>query len=138
MPNNRNGIATPEMAERGTAPVSVVQSQRVDSTVMPVETGGADIALSAGHRPEWIRLPRTGTHCAYTGLTRSAMNSLILPSGDRAASHLVRSVCLRKKGRATGVRLVHLQSLLDYIAHEARNQPVVVPRNNKMKKGEGK
>jgi hypothetical protein len=131
MAHEIRGFASPEMAEKGTTPISVVRLQNVDSTITPVEAGGADIAQQSRNRPEWIRLPRSGNHCVYTGLTRSAMNALILPSSKIRVSELVRSVCLRKRGCATGVRLVHLQSLLDYIAKEARNQPVVIPRRRK-------
>jgi len=57
-------------------------------------------------RPEWIRLPQGGL-CPWTGLT--------LPSEKNGFKPLVRSVCLEPAGKTKGVRLVHLQSLLDYL-----------------------
>jgi len=58
--------------------------------------------------PEFVRLPAPKEHCPWCGLGRSHLNSLI-------ADGSVRSVSLRKKGRARGVRLVYLQSIIDYI-----------------------
>ncbi|MEJ0000851.1 MAG: hypothetical protein WDO13_17800 [Verrucomicrobiota bacterium] len=66
-------------------------------------------------RPEFIRLPKTGVEF-YTGLTRSKLNALILPCAENGGRPPVRSVCLRQPGRQKGVRLIHLQSLLDYLS----------------------
>jgi hypothetical protein len=62
----------------------------------------------AGLRAEFVRLPKPSSTCPITGLSRSGMWNLI------AHGH-VKSVCLRQKGAAKGTRLVHLQSLLDYL-----------------------
>ena len=62
----------------------------------------------AGLQTEFVRLPKPSTTCPVTGLSRSGMWNLI------ADGH-VKSVCLRKPGAAKGTRLVHLQSLLDYL-----------------------
>lgn len=70
-------------------------------------------------RPEWIRLPPGGQRCRYTGLTRSFLNSLVLPCTLNEFKPPVKSVCLRRKGSAKGVRLIHLQSLLDFIAMQS-------------------
>lgn len=61
-------------------------------------------------RPEWIRLPRSGTRCVYTGLSRSALNSLILGKNPP-----VKSRSVKQRHAVRGVRLVHLGSLLAYI-----------------------
>lgn len=66
-------------------------------------------------RPEWSRLPSPGERCPITGLSRSTLNSLILPSQENSHKPPVRSICLRKPGRARGARLIHLQSLLDHL-----------------------
>ena len=72
-------------------------------------------AVTAGKPlPEFVRLPRSGPEY-YTGLTRSTLNNLILPSEANGYRPPVRSVCLRKPGRARGVRLIHLDSLLTWI-----------------------
>lgn len=82
---------------------------------IPINTAGgttdpiraADNA-HAGLQTEFVRLPKPSTTCPITGLSRSGMWNLI------ADGH-VKSVCLRKPGAAKGTRLVHLQSLLDYL-----------------------
>ena len=64
---------------------------------------------------EFIRLPKTGTLCPFTGLTRSKMNELVLacPANDHKPP--VKSVCLRQKGAVKGVRLIVYRSLMDYL-----------------------
>lgn len=64
--------------------------------------------LIAPVRPEWVRLPKPGTLCAWTGLSRSKLWE-VLQTGK------VRNVCLRKQGAARGARLIHLASLLMYL-----------------------
>jgi hypothetical protein len=90
-----------------TQPITRVEAQW---TIAPVLTANSDPV-----RPEWIRLPRSGQACRYTSLKRSLLNSLVLPCAANRYKPPVRSVVLRKKGNLTGVRLIHLQSLLDYI-----------------------
>ncbi len=54
------------------------------------------------------------------GLSRSYLNVLILPSDENEFRPPVRSVVLRRKGAKTGVRLINVQSLREYIqSHEA-------------------
>jgi hypothetical protein len=65
--------------------------------------------------PEFLRLPKTGTLCPFTGLTRSKMNELVLPCPQNNHKPPVRSVCLRQKGAAKGVRLVVFKSLMEYL-----------------------
>jgi hypothetical protein len=62
-------------------------------------------------RPVWIRLPKPGERCAYTGLSRSALNELILPSRD-VQNPRVASISLRKPHEVRGIRLIKLESLL--------------------------
>ena len=90
-----------------TQPITRVEAQW---TIAPVLAPNSDPV-----RPEWIRLPRPGQACRYTSLKRSLLNSLVLPCAANRYKPPVRSVVLRKKGNLTGVRLIHLQSLLDYI-----------------------
>ncbi len=84
---------------------------------IPINTAGSTTdpirgAENSHHNPalrtEFVRLPKPGTSCAVTGLSRSGMWDLV-------ANGYVKSVCLRKPGAAKGTRLVHLQSLLDYL-----------------------
>jgi hypothetical protein len=70
-------------------------------------------------RPEFIRLPRPGTSDPWTSLSRSTLNTLVLPSKENAYCPPVRSCTLRRRGHLKEVRLIHLQSLLDFIdAHQ--------------------
>jgi hypothetical protein len=77
--------------------------------------------------PETIRLPKTGTTCPWTGLSRSAMNQLVLPCRQNNFRPPVRSYCLRQRGSKTGIRLVSFDSLINYILqHEQQpGQPEV-------------
>ena len=85
----------------------------------------APIALPAGvtvpMKPEFIRLPRPGTLCPWTGLSRSKMWEVLLTGK-------VQTVCLRKPGAAKGARLVHLESLLAYLHSLMETLPPVASR----------
>ena len=72
-------------------------------------------ATSALTRPEFIRLPAPGLKCGFTGLSRSALNELILPGEKNGFKPPVRSFCLRQKGAAKGIRLVDYASLANHI-----------------------
>jgi len=60
--------------------------------------------------PEFVRLPKVGTYCPRTGLSRSALNELILGDNPR-----VRSVVHRKNGSLRGTRHIVYRSLIDYL-----------------------
>lgn len=60
--------------------------------------------------PEFLRLPRAGSRCPVTGLSRATINALIL--GDNPS---VKSICLRRRGSARGIRLVVTISLLEFL-----------------------
>lgn len=66
-------------------------------------------------RPEFLRLPKPGQLCAHTGLTRSALNALILPMPENDFKPPVRSFTLRRRGAAKGIRLIDYESLREYI-----------------------
>lgn len=63
---------------------------------------------TAAARPEWIRLPKPGTLCPWTGLSRSKLWE-VLQTGK------VRNICLRKEGAARGARLISLAALIGYL-----------------------
>ena len=75
------------------------------------------VAATPNCRPEFIRLPKLGL-CPITGLSRSKIYELILPSEANNYKPPVKSVSLRKQGQTKGTRLIVLQSLLDYLRHE--------------------
>ena len=61
---------------------------------------------------EWIRLPRPGSRCPYTGLSRSTLMELCIP---REGTAPVKSAVIRKPGAIRGIRLVHYASLLAHL-----------------------
>ena len=75
--------------------------------------------LQAPAEPEFLRLPPPGVRCPFTGLSRSALNELILPTKQNDFTPPVRSFCLRKRGAKTGIRLVDYASLKAYIRSNA-------------------
>lgn len=69
-------------------------------------------------RPEFIRTPKGGLE-PFTGLSRAKLYELITPNKANGFKAPVKSVCLRKAGAIKGTRLIHLQSLLDYLHSNA-------------------
>ena len=66
--------------------------------------------------PVTIRLPKSGTACPYTGLRRSMLNSLILPTAANNYQPPVRSVVVKShRGATRGVRLIVTESLREYL-----------------------
>ena len=74
------------------------------------------VSTSQGQiKPEYLRLPKSGTLCPWTGLSRSKLNELILPNEHNEFKPPVRSICLRNRGQHKGVRLVVFDSLMEYL-----------------------
>lgn len=67
--------------------------------------------------PIWIRLPKSGKSCPFTGLSRSTLNNLILGKNPQ-----VKSVSLRQHHAIRGCRIILLQSLLEFIEGMAKAQ----------------
>mgnify|MGYP001164876215 FL=1 len=66
--------------------------------------------------PEFIRLPRQGVPCEWTGMSRGKMVQLILPSKENGFSPPVKSVSLGPSKRSKGwTRLVHFKSLMNFL-----------------------
>jgi hypothetical protein len=84
---------------------------KIDSTQLVGEVGEHQL-------PEFLRLPRTGTRCPITGLSRSHLNSLILPCEQNGHKPPVKSVSLRRRGALRGVRLIATHALLEYLRRE--------------------
>ncbi len=78
--------------------------------------------VTAPIEPEFIRLPKPGETCPHTGLTRSFLNALILPTELNNRKPPVRSVSLRKKGSVRGVRLIVYASLMQFLCARAEAQ----------------
>ena len=89
---------------------------QADATTAP-NAGSVVVAATPNCLPEFIRLPIKGL-CPITGLSRSKIYELILPSEANNYKPPVKSVSLRKPGQIKGTRLVVLQSLLNYLRDE--------------------
>jgi hypothetical protein len=63
-------------------------------------------------KPEFIRFPRAGARCPHTGLSRAFLYEL-------TNSGKVRSVSIRSRGKARGVRLIDYDSLMAFIRSQA-------------------
>jgi len=85
---------------------------KTDKTTAPIEVPPL---VAQALVPEFLRLPPAGTACPHTGLRRSKINELILPSEINGGHPPVKSFVLRRRGSRTGVRLVEFRSLVDYI-----------------------
>lgn len=66
-------------------------------------------------RPEFIRMPRPGERCPITGLSRPFLYELI-------KRNEIRTVSLRHRNAARGVRLIAADSLINWI--ESHGQEV--------------
>jgi len=72
---------------------------------------------------EFLRLPPVGQRCPVTGMSRAALNGLILPSEANGGKPPVKSFCIRQRGARTGIRLIDYQSLRGFIlAHAERGE----------------
>ncbi len=71
--------------------------------------------------PEWIRLP-VKSKCPYSGLSRSTLYNLVSASAANGYRPPVKSIVLRRRGNARGVRLISYDSLMDYLNAEKRSQ----------------
>ncbi|WP_138223399.1 hypothetical protein [Nibricoccus aquaticus] len=64
---------------------------------------------SGAVKPEWIRFPKAGHLCPFTGLTRSFLYAL-------ATEGKIKTLSLRERGKARGVRLISYDSLMTFIS----------------------
>jgi len=72
--------------------------------------------IAADKFPAFIRVPRSGSRCPVTNLTRTAIDKLTRPQPENDFKPPVRSRILKARGATRGVRLVETRSLLDHIA----------------------
>jgi len=73
--------------------------------------------------PQYIRLPKRGTFCPYTGLSRTGLNELILPCQANDHRPPVKSfVHKTNKHNIRGIRLIVFHSLMDHLKTEAAEQ----------------
>ena len=74
-----------------------------------------DIAIDPDE-PFYIRLPKPGERCPRTGMSRSKLNELILPSDRNSHKPPVQSLSLKSPGQTRGTRLIVWPSLKRYLA----------------------
>ena len=72
-------------------------------------------AAGDARKPEFIRLPKPGRRCPWTGLSRSGLNNLILPTAANGYRPPVVSKSLRKRGALRGTRLISYDSLMSHL-----------------------
>lgn len=85
--------------------------RRQRTTLAKPSTSGSNAGIThPSLHPEFIRLPRTGSRCPWTSLSRASLNTLVLGSDAP-----VKSVVLRQRGANRGVRLISLKSLLEHL-----------------------
>jgi hypothetical protein len=84
--------------------------------------------MNAGEKlPVWIRLPRPGDRCPFTGLSRSFLAELVRPCERNGYKPPVEAKKIDRNGSNRGVLLVNLKSLLDYI--NSQPSPKVPEKN---------
>jgi hypothetical protein len=71
-------------------------------------------------RPEFVSSPRGTDRCPWTGLSRSTLYHLIMPDQGNNWKPPVRSHSIRRPGNIRGRRVIHLQSLLDFLHVEMK------------------
>ncbi len=79
-----------------------------------------------GTRPEWIRLPSPKVKCPFTGLSRSTLYQLVGHTEANGFKPPVKSIVIRKRGAARGVRLISYDSLMAYLA-SVTTDPATAP-----------
>ena len=79
------------------------------------ETNPADDPEHVPGEPLYIRLPPQGQKCPHSGLTRSKLNELILPTPRNNFRPLVKSLNSCPPGKERGVRLIIWASLKAYL-----------------------
>ena len=79
-----------------------------------IQQQAATLAANNNGRPEWIRLPKPGERCIHTGLSRSTLNELVIPSEVNNFYPPVKSAVIKKRGAMRGIRLISYDSLMAY------------------------
>lgn len=83
--------------------------------VAPPDDTAASVSVQPILQPRYIRLPKPGTLCGLTGLSRTQIYQL-------CKSGKVRSVSLKRKGTVRGCRLIDAESLITAIQEFSTNE----------------
>lgn len=65
--------------------------------------------------PEFIRLPRAGDKCPFTGLSRTTLYNLVVPCRANRFRPAIHAKSLRKRGNVRGIWLIPYDQLVDYL-----------------------
>lgn len=63
-----------------------------------------------GFRPFYIRMPKPGKYCPYSGLSRNSLSKLIKGPDPKVKSRLIKD-----PDKSRGVRLIHFDLLMAFI-----------------------
>jgi hypothetical protein len=86
------------------------------TVTLPDEHAGPKKLVRTRADPIFIRLPAPGTHCPYTGLSRSGLADLCVPSKANGFKPPVKSTSLKKNNYAKrAIRLIDFESLIKYL-----------------------
>lgn len=88
------------------------------ATTAPVEIPPRSTSINPA-QIEFLRLPPVGQRCPVTGMSRAALNGLILPSAANDHKPPVKSFCIRQRGARTGIRIISYESLRNFILAHA-------------------
>lgn len=70
----------------------------------------------ASYLAVWLRLPRPGTRCPVSGLSRTSLTELVTPCARNGFRPVVQARTLKRKNAARGILLISRDSLLDYLS----------------------
>jgi hypothetical protein len=74
------------------------------------------VVVGAADKPEFLRLPKPRTRCVYSGLSRTGLAELAVPSKANDWRPPIRAVEIRKRGATRGVWLIRYDSLMQYLS----------------------
>ena len=77
-------------------------------TTVPLSEAAASASQLVLFQPEWLRLPKPGTLCIHSGLSRTVLYQL-------CKANKIKSTVLRQHGASRGIRLISYDSLMAYL-----------------------
>lgn len=78
--------------------------------------------------PVWLRYPKPPARCPVTNASRSTLYEWTVACAANNYRPYVRSVVIKKPGAVRGIRLIHRQSLLDFLDRLSREQEAAANR----------
>jgi len=78
-------------------------------------TSSKNLEFPKPAQPVFVRLPKPGGRCPYTGLSRSTLCERNVPSEANAFKPPVPSHLVKEPSATRGVRLIHLSLILRYL-----------------------